>query len=77
VLRCTSLTGVIIKMNKSDYGNKLNFQVFALSDSPRKEKTQCPSNTNLMKSLCKIMWRNLLGHLNIIRYTKSIQDTVS
>jgi hypothetical protein len=51
--------------------------VFAPSDSPRKEKTQCPSNTNLMKSLWKFMWRNLFGHLNIIRYTKSIQDTVS
>jgi hypothetical protein len=52
---CDKFDWLIIKMNKSDYGNKLHFQVFAPSDSPRKEKTQCPSNTNLMKSLWKFM----------------------
>jgi hypothetical protein len=44
------LTGLILKRNKSNDEN--NFQVL---DSPGKEKTQCSSDTSLMKSLWKLM----------------------
>jgi hypothetical protein len=44
------LTGLMLKRNKSNDEN--NFQVL---DSPGKEKTQCSSDTSLMKSLWKLM----------------------